>query len=171
MTARVMGVSIMVLAVQIAAQSGNVRDHDPTWVAPESAASKPNPLANRPETAAGGRKIFEQRCTTCHGDDARGTDRGPNLLAANVQAQTDGALFWKISGGNTRAGMPSFSFLPDPQRWQVILHLRSEAKAGTPLARKSSAAESWQESRAKLAAAGAEFRSTVENSALSTRRQ
>ncbi|HYU78073.1 MAG TPA: hypothetical protein VEK56_03750 [Vicinamibacterales bacterium] len=37
-----------------------------------------------------------------------------------MQAQGDGALFWKISSGNTRAGMPSFGFLPEAQRWQVV---------------------------------------------------
>jgi ribosomal protein S6E (S10) len=51
-----------------------------------------------------------------------------------VQAQTDGALFWKISGGNSHQGMPAFSFLPDPQRWQLVLHLRAIA---TPAARSS----------------------------------
>lgn len=130
MTARLIGVAIVVGAITIGAQPTHVRDHDPGWVAPESAVSKPNPLANRPETAAGGRKIFEQRCMTCHGDDAHGTDRAPDLLAADVQAQSDGALFWKISGGNTRTGMPSFSFLPVAQRWQLVLHLRSAARAG-----------------------------------------
>ncbi len=105
------------------------RQHDPSWVVPERARSKPNPLPGRPELAAGGRKIFEQRCTQCHGDDAQGTRRAPNLLSRRVQAETDGALFWKISSGDTRAGMPSFSHLPAPARWQVVLHLRSLARA------------------------------------------
>ena len=87
----------------------------------------PNPLAGRSELADGGRKVFEQRCTQCHGDDAQGTSRAPNLLSRRVQAQTDGALFWKISSGDTRAGMPTFSYLPAPERWQLVLHLRSLA--------------------------------------------
>jgi len=41
-----------------------------------------------------------------------------------VQPQTDGALFWKISSGDARAGMPSFSYSPAPERWQLVLHLR-----------------------------------------------
>ena len=51
-------------------------------------------------------------------------------MSADVQVQTDGALFWKISSGNTRAGMPTFSFLPEPQRWQLVLYLR-EPRAPT----------------------------------------
>jgi mono/diheme cytochrome c family protein len=114
------------------AHAVQVRDRDSSWMAPEGAASKMNPLAGRPDTAAGGRKIFQQRCTTCHGDDGRGLNRGPDLLAADVQSQSDGALFWKISSGNTHAGMPSFSFLPETQRWQLVLHLRSLRRmAGT----------------------------------------
>ena len=45
-------------------------------------------------------------------------------MTGDVQAQTDGALFWKIASGNTRRGMPTFSYLPEPQRWQLVLALR-----------------------------------------------
>jgi hypothetical protein len=45
-------------------------------------------------------------------------------MQPDVQAQSDGALFWKISSGNTHSGMPAFSFLPEPQRWQLVLRLR-----------------------------------------------
>ena len=101
------------------------------WVAPAEQASKPNPLASRPHTAAGGAKVFRQRCTTCHGDDGRGTTKAPDLTGPDVQQQSDGALFWKISSGNTHAGMPAFSFLPDLQRWQLVLHVRSLGRAET----------------------------------------
>lgn len=111
-----------------AEQSPTARDRDADWVAPARADGLMNPLANRPDTEAGGRKLFHQRCATCHGEDARGTSHAPNLTAAGVQAQSDGALFWKISSGNTRTGMPTFSFLPELQRWQLVLHLRSRAR-------------------------------------------
>jgi mono/diheme cytochrome c family protein len=102
-----------------------VRERDASWVAPPAAGLRGNPLQNRPEAAAGGGKLFEQRCTTCHGEDGRGTSKAPDLTQPEVQAQSDGALFWKISSGNTHAGMPAFSFLPEPQRWQLVLHLRA----------------------------------------------
>jgi hypothetical protein len=41
-----------------------------------------------------------------------------------VQQQSDGVLFWKITNGNTRRGMPSFSKLPELQRWQIVLYIR-----------------------------------------------
>jgi mono/diheme cytochrome c family protein len=115
--------------VALAALTAQSSQQNPSWVAPDRAASKPNPLAGRPELAGGGRKIFGQRCAQCHGDDAQGTRRAPSLLSRRVQAETDGALFWKISSGDTRAGMPSFSYLPAPERWQLVLHLRSLASA------------------------------------------
>jgi mono/diheme cytochrome c family protein len=106
-----------------------VRDRDATWLAPAAEASKPNPLATRTDVAAGGRKLFHQRCSTCHGEDGRGTQRAPDLSQLAVQGQSDGALFWKISGGNSRQGMPAFSFLPEPQRWQLVLHVRAVASS------------------------------------------
>jgi mono/diheme cytochrome c family protein len=103
---------------------GGVLAHDAGWNAPSDAAARVNPLAGRTELAAGGKKVFSQRCAECHGADARGTDKAPDLTAPEVQAQPDGALFWKITSGNSRSGMPSFSNLTEPQRWQVVLYLR-----------------------------------------------
>jgi mono/diheme cytochrome c family protein len=111
----------------IAAGAMQVRERDPEWIAPPEHMAKLNPLANRPEAESGGAKLFAQRCTNCHGDDGRGTTKGPDLAQPEVQAQTDGALFWKISSGNSRHGMPSFSFLPEAQRWQLVLRVRSLA--------------------------------------------
>jgi mono/diheme cytochrome c family protein len=111
------GVSLRVAVAQ-------VRDRDPSWSAPPDAIAKVNPLLNRHDAVAGGEKLYQQRCAACHGEDGRGTAKAPDLHAGDVQAQTDGQLYWKISTGNTHAGMPAFSFLPEPQRWQLVLGLR-----------------------------------------------
>ena len=118
------GVLVATVAVT-ADQTRRTRQRDPRWIAPASADAKANPLASDQNAAAGGRKLFHQRCSTCHGEDARGTSRGPDLTTADVQAQSDGALFWKITSGDTRTGMPTFSFLPELQRWQLVLHVRT----------------------------------------------
>jgi mono/diheme cytochrome c family protein len=101
------------------------------WTPPTEAARKTNPLAGRSELAAGGRKLFQQRCAQCHGDDAAGTSLAPDLTRRVVQSQSDGALYWRISGGNAHTGMPSFSYLPELERWQVVLHLRTLPGAPT----------------------------------------
>ena len=132
---------VVVIAVvtltPLLAQGVQVRDRDPDWLAPVAEASKVNPLAHRTDVVAGGRKLFRQRCSTCHGEDGGGSTKAPDLTQPDVQAQTDGALFWKISGGNSYQGMPAFSFLPEPQRWQLVLHLRTLAHrvTGTPAIR------------------------------------
>lgn len=105
-----------------------VRPHDERWVAPQRETLRVNPWASHPKVEAGGRKVFLQRCATCHGNDGRGSTKAPDLTRVSVRSQTDGALFWKISGGNTYTGMPTFSFLPEPQRWQLVLHLRAIAQ-------------------------------------------
>jgi mono/diheme cytochrome c family protein len=114
----------IVAYVGLVVATAQVREHDCGWMAPSNAAAKQNPLANRPDAAAGGAKLFQDRCAMCHGADARGTEDAPDLLQSDVQAQSDGALFWKISTGNSRSGMPSFSYLPELQRWQLVLYLR-----------------------------------------------
>jgi len=129
MTGRLRAAAAMILCAGTigtsAQQEDRVRERDPEWIAPPERSALVNPLSARPELAAGGRKLFTQRCSECHGPDGHGTARAPDLAAPGVQEQSDGALLWKISSGNTRSGMPSFSFLPEPQRWQLVLFLRS----------------------------------------------
>lgn len=127
---------LLVIGLGAAAPFGaliaQVRDHDIDWLAPSHASAKANPLTYRPDAVAGGGKLFRQRCATCHGEEGRGTTKAPDLTQRDVQNQTDGALFWKISSGNTHAGMPTFSFLPEPQRWQLVLHVRALAVVTPP---------------------------------------
>jgi mono/diheme cytochrome c family protein len=100
---------------------------DQKWQVPEDAASRPNPLAGKPELAAGGKKLFLRNCVECHSEDGSGLakKRAADLQLPVVQEQSDGALFWKITNGNADRGMPSFSRLPEGQRWQIVLFLRS----------------------------------------------
>ena len=117
--------AVVVLVCLSALLDAQVPEADSGWKAPPREASRSNPLASRPDAAAGGAKLFQQRCVSCHGADGRGSSKGPDLTRPSVQAQTDGSLFWKISTGNSRSGMPAFSFLPPLQRWQLVLHLRA----------------------------------------------
>ncbi len=100
---------------------------DPNWQAPSAAAEKKNPLANNPDLAAGGRKVFMKTCVSCHGESGEGvkTKKAADLKLPVVQQQSDGTLFWKITNGNQRRGMPSFSGIPEMQRWQLVLYLRT----------------------------------------------
>jgi mono/diheme cytochrome c family protein len=126
----VLFIAVLVIATwrsRAAVLDGQVRERDPKWSAPADTAAKQNPLAGRADAQAGGRKLFQERCTSCHAEDGRGTSKGPDLTQSDVQSESDGALFWKITTGNTREGMPTFSYLPALQRWQLVLRLRSLA--------------------------------------------
>jgi len=97
------------------------------WDAPPEAAAKANPEAQNPGAPAAGRKLFMHACVNCHGEDGSG---GSNTGAADLrrgetQTQSDGALFWKITNGNTANGMPSFASLPEASRWDIVIFLRT----------------------------------------------
>ena len=107
-------------------------EQDRGWLAPAEAAARSNPLARKPEAAAGGEKLFKRNCVECHGEDGSGLVKkhAADLQLPLVQQQSDGVLFWKITNGNTDRGMPSFSRLPELQRWQLVLYLRTLKPAG-----------------------------------------
>jgi mono/diheme cytochrome c family protein len=114
----------LLIAPMVLAQNLNYQQ-DPTWRVPAEAVEKKNPLAERLELAAGGRKLFTRNCVECHGKSGEGLKKAADLQLPMVQEQSDGALFWKITNGNPDRGMPSFSRLPELQRWQIVLHLRT----------------------------------------------
>jgi mono/diheme cytochrome c family protein len=84
-----------------------------------------NPFENDAEALPAGKKLFQQHCAECHGETATGSNRGPDLRAANLQQATPGEIFWILTNGVVRRGMPSWSKLPDPQRWQLVTYLRT----------------------------------------------
>ena len=93
--------------------------------APEKARAKRNPLEKDPDAIAAGRILFGQRCAECHGDTAEGGKKGPSLRAAQIQNAEPGAIFWILTNGVVRKGMPVWSKLPEPQRWQLVSYIKS----------------------------------------------
>jgi mono/diheme cytochrome c family protein len=111
-------------ATLLLAQNVNYKQ-DPKWQASAEAASKKNPLSEKPELEAGGAKLFKRNCMECHGKAGQGLKKAADLQLPIVQEQTDGTLYWKITNGNPDHGMPSFSNIPEMQRWQIVLYLRT----------------------------------------------
>ncbi len=125
---RVLAISVLCVSLAIAALGQNPHyQQDPEWRAPAEAASRENPLASRPELAAGGKKLFVRNCVECHGRDGTGMEskHSADLQLPIVQEESDGTLFWKITNGNAKRGMPSFSKIPELQRWQIVLYIRT----------------------------------------------
>ncbi len=92
---------------------------------PEKERARRNPLEADPDAATAGRKLFERHCAECHGSPAEGGKKGPSLRAPEVQQATPGTLFWVLTNGVVRRGMPVWSKLPEPQRWQIVSYLKS----------------------------------------------
>ena len=93
--------------------------------APEKARAKRNPLEKDPEAVSAGRILFQQRCAECHGDSAEGGKKAPSLRAPEIQNAEPGAIFWILTNGVVRKGMPVWSKLPEPQRWQLVSYIKS----------------------------------------------
>jgi mono/diheme cytochrome c family protein len=84
-----------------------------------------NPYAGNAEALQAGEKLFKRHCMECHGQDGRGKDKAPDLHSPIIQSASDGTLFWFLKNGNLKEGMPSWSRLPDPQRWQLVTYLKT----------------------------------------------
>jgi len=93
--------------------------------APEKARQRLNPLETDHDAVTAGGNLFLQHCAECHGDSADGGRKGPSLRVQEIQGATPGALFWLLTNGVVRRGMPVWSKLPEPQRWQLVTYIKS----------------------------------------------
>ena len=105
------------------------------WKAPKSADTLKNPIKGKLKEAAEGKNLFQLYCITCHGD--KGEGNGPSAAGLNpkpadlkskqIQKQTDGALFWKITTG--KPPMVSWKYtLSKKQRWELVNYIRQLGK-------------------------------------------
>jgi mono/diheme cytochrome c family protein len=100
---------------------------DGLWMTkvPDKQRSRENPFDSRPDAVAAGAKLFRQNCSTCHGGEATGMEKRPNLHSERIRAATPGELEWLLKNGSMKNGMPSWSRLPEQQRWQIVAFLKS----------------------------------------------
>ena len=102
-----------------------------TWTAPAGANSYKNPYQGNANATAAGKSLYKQLCAICHGDKGKGdglagmalNPRPANFTSKRVQAQSDGAIYWKITEG--KPPMASYKeALPEQQRWQLVNYIR-----------------------------------------------
>lgn len=102
---------------------------------PPSADAVANPLKGNDQATLEGKKVYTMYCVTCHGVKGKGDGIAAPGLAKPpadhtsdfVQKQTDGAIFWIITQGNSP--MPTYkTTLTETQRWQVVNYIRTLAK-------------------------------------------
>jgi mono/diheme cytochrome c family protein len=106
---------------------------DGSWLrrVPAGDRARVNPLADQAGAAEAGGHLYENECSKCHGERAQGKGSRPALKSDRVAHATDGELAWMLKNGNTWKGMPSWSVLPDAERWQLVAYLRQINVAGT----------------------------------------
>lgn len=101
------------------------------WVAPASADELVNPYKGNSSAAEEGKKIFVSMCVICHGETGKGNGAASvaimphpaNFLSLQVEDESDGAIFWKMTNGNPP--MASYkTMLTDEQRWKLVTYIR-----------------------------------------------
>ncbi len=110
---------------EAAAQRHGQSVYAPLLKVPIAAQGRKNPFEGNAMEATAGGKLFAQHCSDCHGAKAGGTRYGPSLLREEVKQATPGTLFWILTNGVVWHGMPVWSKLPEPERWQIVTFLQS----------------------------------------------
>ena len=106
------------------------------WSVPDVAKTKKNAVVADAQVIATGKGLWDIHCKSCHGAKGQGdgtkaaqlkTEPG-DFTKADVQAQTDGAFFFKISEG--RDDMPSFKkkIADEDDRWSLVHYMRKFKK-------------------------------------------
>ena len=116
-----------VLLVLVSALAMFADRGDGAWLkrVPEKDRTRVNPMAARADAAAGGSKLYQHNCSKCHGDDGQGVGDKPSLRSERVRNATPGELEWLLRNGSLKNGMPAWSSLPEPQRWQIVSYLKT----------------------------------------------
>jgi len=100
-----------------------------------AATQKPASKSAEAKTAAikEGASLFRANCSPCHGLNARGGGRGPDLTSGRwTHGSTDSAIFRTINQGVQGTEMPANGF-EDSEIWAIIAYLRSLAPPKRPI--------------------------------------
>jgi cytochrome c oxidase cbb3-type subunit III len=88
-----------------------------------------NPVAGNPAAIKEGASLFRSNCSPCHGAEARGGGRGPDLTGGRwVHGSSDASVFRTITQGVPGTEMSANGF-EDSETWAIIAYLRSLAPA------------------------------------------
>ena len=119
LTAVICATLLIFPSLPMAAQDAQFHD------APASSVHLKNPYAGQQAAIAAGSRAYATNCAACHGVNGEGKPKMPVLSEGPTQSVPDGELFWFITTGAVDKGMPSWSALPERQRWQIVTYLKS----------------------------------------------
>ncbi|MGO8794184.1 MAG: PQQ-dependent sugar dehydrogenase [Candidatus Sulfotelmatobacter sp.] len=97
--------------------------------APSSAKNMKDPYEGQAAATKTGSTLYAANCLSCHGKLGKGTGNVPSLVDGKLDGVTSGEVFWFITRGDVDNGMPSWSQLPEKQRWQIVTYVKSMTAA------------------------------------------
>jgi len=115
-----------------------VKAHEGHRHAPASAKALKSPVDAGPANINAGHAAYVQNCAVCHAENGKGDESASSCLAVtptdltrkDVQALTDGEIFWEITHGIGPSGMPSFANkISATARWQIVVYVRQLSSA------------------------------------------
>jgi glucose/arabinose dehydrogenase len=118
-------VSTVLLSLLASVPMGAV--DSPFHDAPASAKAQKNPYAGQQAAAEAGKTLYTRNCVACHGKTLQGTGNVPSLVDGKLKGVTAGEIFWFITKGDKDNGMPSWAFLEEEKRWQIITYVEAMA--------------------------------------------
>jgi glucose/arabinose dehydrogenase len=122
LVARTVVVAVSFSLISVAAlQAVDKKFHD----APDSEKAVKNPYEGQQSAADAGKPLYARNCLACHGKAGKGTGNVPSLVDGKLDGVTSGEVFWFITKGSTENGMPSWAFLPEQSRWQIVTYVEA----------------------------------------------
>ena len=106
------------------------------WVVPAKYKTMKNPYAGKKDAENTGKNLYRTNCASCHGKEGHGDGTKAAMLESDlrdfagkdVQAQTDGELYYKSFIGKDE--MPNFEkkVPSEEDRWYLVNFLRTLAQ-------------------------------------------
>lgn len=118
-------IQLLLVLVVFLAQQGMAQE----WLVPEDQKNIENPSAYNLSNVQKGKDLYIKNCKSCHGD--AGKHNGlplvpppPDITSEQMQANTQGELFYKITHG--RGGMPQFeTTISEDDRWRLVNYIHN----------------------------------------------
>ncbi len=107
------------------------------WVVADDIASIQNPSPYTLQNVNKGKELYLKNCKSCHGDAGKNNALPlvpipPDVTSAQMHANSEGALFHKITAG--RGTMPQFeTSISEDDRWRIVNYIMNFNPANEPL--------------------------------------